>query len=124
MPISHSIDHARHMMETVAVGAISYDEVIAHLTAEQRAGGLPYPELIDLTGGELALTPAEVRRLVEDLRRLGNEGALGPTAVVAGSEFTFGMLRMLETLVEDVCEVKPFREREEAERWLASRPAA
>lgn len=122
MPITHAIDHAHRRMYTRATGAVTYPEVVAHLAAERDGGGLPYRELIDLTEGELALDAAEVRRLVEDLRRLGRGRALGPTAVIVASEFTFGMLRMLEALVEDVCAVRPFRDRAEAERWLESMP--
>jgi len=119
MPITHAIDHAHHRMNTLATGTVTYPEVVAHLTAERDGDALDYRELIDLTHGELAFSAAEVRRLVDDLRRLGRGRALGPTAVVVGSEFTYGMLRMLEALVEDVCAVRPFRDRDEAERWLA-----
>jgi hypothetical protein len=122
MPITHAIDHAHRRMDTRATGTVTYPEVVAHLAAERDAGGLPYRELIDLTHGELAFSAAEIRRLVEDLRRLGRGRSLGPTAVVVGSEFTYGMLRMLEALVEDVCLVRPFRDRGEAEGWLAAVP--
>jgi hypothetical protein len=30
----------------------------------------------------------------------------------------YGVIRMLQMLVEDVCIVQPFRDIEEAERWL------
>jgi hypothetical protein len=29
------------------------------------------------------------------------------------------VLRMVQMLVDDVCEIHPFREQDEAERWLA-----
>jgi len=43
---------------------------------------------------------------------------LGPTAVVVSSEFGFGMIRMLEILLEEVCIVKPFHDYDAAEQWL------
>lgn len=54
-----------------------------------------------------------------DIRRhLGQQGVLGPTAIVVADDVTYGMLRMLQTLVEDVCLVWPFRSFPEAEAWL------
>jgi hypothetical protein len=38
--------------------------------------------------------------------------------VVVSSEFAFGMMRMLEILLEDVCIVKPFRDYDAAVQWL------
>lgn len=124
MPIAHEIDHAGRTMKARARGTVTYGEIVAHLAEERLDGGLAYRELIDARGGELDITPDEVRRLVAALRNLGQDGALGPTAVVVDSEFTFGMLRMLETLVEDVCAIRPFRDHAEAERWLAEQPEA
>jgi hypothetical protein len=48
--------------------------------------------------------------------------ALGPTRqapAIAISHVSYGTMRMLEVLVEDVCAVRPFRRRGEAEEWLA-----
>jgi hypothetical protein len=46
--------------------------------------------------------------------------ALGPTAIIVVSDFAYGMMRMLEILVEDVCDIRPFRDRGEAEKWINS----
>jgi hypothetical protein len=52
--------------------------------------------------------------LVAWLRWLGERTHLGPTAVLVSNDFQFGMVRM----VEDVCLVRPFREKLSAEIWL------
>ncbi len=52
----------------------------------------------------------------------GASRASAPTAIIVDSDDGYGMLRMLEILVEDVCAVRPFRSREEAEKWLAGFP--
>jgi hypothetical protein len=64
------------------------------------------------------LSPADMRVLVAWLRWLGERTRLGPTAVVVNNDFSFGMVRMVEILVEDVCLVRPFREKLSAELWL------
>jgi hypothetical protein len=75
--------------------------------------------LIDARGFSPAFSPEEVRTLVNILRRLGKDSKLGPTAIIVDTDFGYGMLRLLEVLVEDVCDIRPFRRQEEAEKWLA-----
>jgi hypothetical protein len=52
------------------------------------------------------------------LRWLGERTRLGPTAVVVNSDVAFGIVRMIEMMVEDVALVKPFRDKLDAELWL------
>lgn len=111
--------HVRRIVHAKAEGAITLAEIRAHLEEESNAGGLPYRELIDACGYRPAFSSQEVRTLVAVLRGLGEGSRLGPTAVIVDSDVGFGMLRMLEMLVLDVCLVRPFRGRAEAERWLA-----
>jgi hypothetical protein len=88
---------------------------------------LPYRELIDAHGAIIKLSAQEVREVVALLRSMSykrgfnisfNPRPLGPTAVVVSSDVAFGVMRMLETLVEDVCIIKPFRDIPGAEQWL------
>ena len=120
MPITYSIDRARQRLLAVATGAVSCAEILEHLEKERFDGGLPLPELGDATRATVALSPAEVRDVVSRLRELGYQNALGPCAVVVGDDLSYGVLRMLEVLVEDVCDVRPFRSGNEAEKWLDS----
>jgi hypothetical protein len=118
MTISYSIDRDRAYMHTVAEGRVDFADVRAHLEDERRDQGLAYGEVIDARNAALDLSPAEVRQIVALLRELGKRHALGPSAVLVSTDFAFGMLRMLETLVEDVCAIRPFRSEDEAREWL------
>jgi len=122
LPITYSIDRAQQRLFAVAVGVVTYSEIVAHLEKERDDSGLPFPELIEATGAKVALDAAEVRQVVERLRDLGYHNALGPTAVVTVDDFSYGIMRMLETLVEDFCDVRPFRSRSDAEEWLDTIP--
>ena len=62
--------------------------------------------------------PADVRRIVELLRSLSRESKLGRTAILVSTDYAYGLMRMLETLVEDVCQLRVFREEQEARAWL------
>lgn len=120
MPIILNVDHERKEVHAVAIGPISYSDVEDHLSTERHFGGLPYKEFVDARGAGISWTPAEIRQIVALLRSLGQQSKLGPTAVLVSNDAAFGVLRMLQTLVEDVCEVRPFRDEQEARIWLAS----
>jgi hypothetical protein len=120
MPITYSIDRARRRLFAVAQGSVTYSEVVSHLEKERDDDGLPFPELIEAREATVVLSAAEVRQVVELLRNLGRHNALGPTAVLVGNDVSYGVVRMLEVLVEDVSDIRPFRERSAAEEWLNS----
>ena len=122
MPITYDMDQARRRLAAVATGSVTYPDVLAHLEMERLDDGLPVHELIQATNATAVLSTAEVRGVVDRLRELGRVNALGPTAVVVGNDVSYGILRMLETLVEDVCDVRPFRHRADAEAWLETIP--
>jgi hypothetical protein len=118
MPFSHQIDHDAGKMWTKVVGPIHYSDIVEHLKAEVGEAGQIYPEIIDATQAKAAFTPVEARQVVNTVRQIGEKSMLGPTAVVVSDDITYGMLRMLSILLEDVCAIQVFRQMDEAERWL------
>lgn len=118
MPILSKIDHTRREIRAVAVGPVTFADVDQHLMRERHWDGLAYREFIDGRGAGLQLTPGDVRRTVEILRRLSMETKLGRTAILVSSDYAYGLMRMLEMLVEDVCEIRVFRDEHMAEAWL------
>lgn len=124
MPISLSVDQSNRLIHAEAVGAITRGEIERHLFEERRVGGISYRELIDATRATAAFDAADARSLIDTIRGIVREIDFGPTAVIVADDMTYGMLRMLETLLEGVCDVRPFRdtERNAAERWVRMRP--
>jgi len=116
--IGHSVDVKLRLVTTVAEGVVSVADVREHLSSEQRDSALPFRELIDARHAWIDFSPAEVRELVDLLRSLSIQHYLGPTAVVVSSPVAFGVMRMLEALVEDVCVVRPFHDVAQAESWI------
>ncbi len=121
MPIIMGINHERGEINAVAIGPTNYSDVENHLLMQRHFKGLPYKEFIDGRSAEMVLTPAEIRLIVALLRSLGQQSKLGPTAVLVPNDVAFGSMRMLQILVEDVCEVRPFRDEQEAKAWLATK---
>jgi len=116
--IAYSVDVKQRLVTAVAEGVVSAADVREHLSSEQRDSALLFRELIDARGAWIDLSPAEVREIVDILRSLSIQHYLGPTAVVVSSPVAFGVMRMLENLVEDVCVVRPFRDFAQAESWV------
>lgn len=128
MPITFSVDPQRRRVTSVATGTVTLADIREHLEQERAEDGLPYPEVIDATRATTAFSAADARIVVRLLEDLGRQGRLGPTAVIVADDVSYGMMRMLEILLDGVCLIRPFRvqERDEVERWLAMgcRPGA
>ena len=120
MAITCSIDHDRRYMQATARGAVACADILAHLQEEHSTQGLNYPELIDGREATAAWSSREAHDIVDRLKTLGRESGLGPTAVLVSSDHAYGMIRMLELLLEGVCAVRPFRDLETAKNWLLS----
>lgn len=118
MPITATYDHQHHRVLAEATGRVSLDEIRSHLEEERQEPALAYSELVDARGAIPDFPPMDVRVLVAWLRWLGERTRLGPTAIIVDSDFAYGMARMIETLVEDVALIKPFRNKLDAELWL------
>jgi hypothetical protein len=115
---SHTVDIESREVTTIAEGTVTIDEVRAHLHRERSDSALPYGELIDARNAVVRLSCSELQQIVELLRSLARRHRLGPTAVVVSTDVAYGILRMLQILVEDVCVVQPFRDLAAATLWL------
>ena len=124
MPILTSVDREKREIRCVAVGPVTYDDVQSHLLREKHWGALPYRELIDGRGAGPQFTAEDVRRIVDLLRTLSRESKLGRTAIVVSTDYAFGLMHMLELMVDDVCQIRVFREEGEARAWLHAMPTA
>jgi len=118
MSITYEIDRERNELRVTAWGTITFAEVSAHLLRERQDLVLPWKELIDARSAAPELSSPDVRRIVDLLRDAARTNRLGPTAVVVSTPVAYGMMRMLQILVEDTCIIHPFRVLAEAEQWL------
>jgi hypothetical protein len=116
--LSHTVDAERNEVTTIAEGTVTLEEVRAHLSREKSDFALPYRELIDARQAVVRLSSSELREIVELLRSLARSHRLGRTAVVVSTDVAYGIMRVFQTLVEDICEVQPFRDLTTADLWL------
>src|SRR5271166_5142699 len=116
--LSHTVDAERNEVTTTAEGTVTLEEVRAHLNREKGDFALPYRELIDARQAVVRFSSSELQEIVELLRSLARRHRLGRTAVVVSTDVAYGIMRMFQILVEDVCEVQPFRDMTTATLWL------
>ncbi len=121
MPITFTIDHARGEVQTLASGHVSYANIEEHLLKLRDAEALSYRDFFDGRAGEVEFAAADTPRIAELMRKLINGGPVGPKAVVAPEGYVFGVSRMIEMLAEEFCEIKIFRDEDEARAWLAAK---
>jgi hypothetical protein len=119
---THITDANFEKLTIVAEGMITLVEVRAHLKREPHDLTLPYGELIDARRAVVHLSSAEVQEIVELLRSCPGRYRPGRTAVVVSTDVAYGVMRMLQILVEDACAVQPFRDLATAEEWLRDQP--
>lgn len=79
--------------------------------------------LVDASAVRGVPSASELRALAAEMQPMVERG-LGPVAVVTASPSVYGVVRMFSVFAELVnAIVMPFKERSDAERWLASKPA-
>ncbi len=120
MPITFSIDYPKRQLNALAVGPIGFPEMEAHLIEERKAHGLSYREFVDARQAVPKVSAAETRRFIALILELAQENDLGRTAVLVSTDFAFGLVMMVTYMVSDVCEIRPYRDEQEAKAWLAS----
>jgi hypothetical protein len=121
MTVATVVDPRSGRLHTSMSQLISFAELEHHINAEADAGQLGLAELIDARDARTAVTPDQIRILVEQVRRRAKTGAIGPTALVTTDDVVFGMGRMYSILAESFDpRFQVFRDLESAERWLGA----
>jgi hypothetical protein len=126
MPVTLDVDHQQQTTRVTVIGNITIEDVRVHLGEEGERTGLGFRELIDASMATVTFSSEDARRIVDILKKLGAKSALGPTAIIVSDDLTYGMIRMIGSLLDEVCEIRAFRiaERHKAEEWLATAPIA
>ncbi|MBZ5644160.1 MAG: hypothetical protein LAO19_15465 [Acidobacteriia bacterium] len=124
MSIEYRLDQTHKEIQAVASGTVTIEDVRAHLLKEQASDLLGCREIIDAREAMVQLSPMDMREIVGLLGMLSRGNKLGATAVVVPNDVGYGMIRMLQMLVEDTCIVEPFRDLTAAQNWIRALPAS
>jgi hypothetical protein len=119
MPIHYFRDQADNSLITTAEGAVTFEDINAHLDLEERNGDLNRPELIDARNASTNITAEQVRHLAHRAAAMLSRVRLGPSALVTNDDVVFGMARMYSVFAEGAgAVVEVFRDIDAATRWL------
>lgn len=119
MPVELESDDANRRCTIRLIGGVSLEEVLSARRRQAAAGRWAYASLVDTTASTRAPTTDELRALRATVELLSSQhGPLGPVALIAPTNVGYGMGRMYEVLAQPF-RFAVFRERIDAERWLA-----
>ena len=120
MPITFELDRARGQLRTTVHGSVTVDDVRAHAEALVREKALGYADLIDARAAKgPGLFSGDIQQIAQLIGTLHDDFAMGPRAIVVGTNSAYGMVRMLAALASAWTTIEVFRDWDAAERWLA-----
>jgi hypothetical protein len=126
MPVTYEIDSQRRLIRTRCVGATTLEEVLEHFDTLQRDPRRPdhLDVILDLSA-QVSLPEADQLRAVAARIMEVREISFGKLAVIVDRDSMFGMARMFEVFAEThFTASRVFRDGNEAERWVLSRPGS
>ncbi len=123
MPITFTVDHAKHLVVVIASGTVTRETVLQYFDTQRMLQGLSYPRLVECRDLDAQLTGDDWRLVAAWLRNVTEHIAFGPAAVVVDNEQTFELVEKISILVSDLCELRAFGDRLSAEEWLAEQLA-
>jgi hypothetical protein len=123
MPIEYSYDSEKRLLTTVVSGKVGFAETAEHFRQVSAEPWFPAPSLTDVRGASAEIPSSEVRAIVELLRDMSPRIREVSIAVLVDSDVSYGLVRMIQLLLEETATIRPFRDREKALHWLSERSA-
>jgi hypothetical protein len=118
--ITYAFDPPPNLIRTTVTGESTLAEILSHLRRVSLEPWFPSPALVDArTASAAALPNRDIRAIIDELRALGPRLDGAPIAVLVRSEVSYGLVRMLEILLEGEVTIRPFRHQDEAINWLS-----
>jgi hypothetical protein len=118
MPMQWTISHPTRLVMAVAEDDLVLKDIEDYLDAVVAAGALSYRKIFDTTGTSVHLSEDDLMALGARIRAYIPLGRIGPLAIVAATENSYGQARMFTTLAVADRPVRIFRELQAACKWL------
>jgi hypothetical protein len=117
MPLS--LDSSGPVARITASGRVSYSEILelfqAMLLKVPRAGSVPV--FVDTRTVTEAPSTSELRLIAREMKHLTDAG-FGPIAVLTGSTWMYGVVRMFSVFAQSATDVVALRSIEDAGAWI------
>ena len=123
MPLQWTVSRPTRLVIAVAKDELRLKDIENYLDEILAAGALPYRKIFDTTGATLKLDEDDLMALGARIRAYIPLGPIGPLAIVATTERSYGQARMFTALADANRPIKIFRELHAARRWLDEQTA-
>ena len=123
MPLQWTVSHPTRLVIAVAKDELRLKDIEDYLDDLLAVGALPYRKIFDTTGATVKLEEDDLMALGARIRAYIPLGPIGPLAIVATTERSYGQARMFTALAEADRPIKIFRELHAARRWLDEQTA-
>jgi len=119
VPLDYHQDDVQRLVTVTPHGVVTIDESLDVLRQQIANEAWSYGTLYDARGREDSLTPTDVRRLSDFVNTQStSHGPIGPLAILAPADVTFGMGRLFQIISDEVRQIAVFRDVEVARGWL------
>jgi hypothetical protein len=118
MPVEFTVSHGTRLVLAIAKGDLRRHDIETYLDDLARAQALPYRKIFDMSEATPRLGDDDLMMLGARIRAYLSLGKLGPLAIVANSDASYGQARMFAALADAERPIKIFRELHLARRWL------
>jgi hypothetical protein len=118
MPLHWTISHPTRLVVVTAKDDVSLNDIEAYLDGVVVADALPYAKIFDLARGSIGLNDDDMMLLGARIRAYAGTAKMGPLAIVAVSPEQYEQARLFTALADAERQIKIFRERRAADKWL------
>ena len=119
MPLVYQQDDVERRVTVTPRGVVTLEDALDALRQQIAGEAWTYGTLYDGRGRQDSLTPHEVRRLSNFIERESAAlGPIGPLAILAPANVTFGMGRLFELVSTETRQIAVVRDLEVARGWL------
>ncbi len=118
MPIYYEIDNARKRIYSRCEGVITYEDLRAHMNAEEGSPTASYSEILDCTDATTNISKNQIVGLAAEREEVAIRQKPGPVAIVAGDNNFFDKFLLFDSMTEQIRPIQIFRHAAAAERWL------
>ena len=123
MPVQWTVSHPTRLVIAVAKDELRLQDIEDYLDSVLAAGVLPYRKIFDTTGATVKLSEDDLMALGARIRAYIPVSRIGPLAIVATTDKSYGQARMFMTLAVADRPIRIFRELHTARQWLDAQPA-
>jgi hypothetical protein len=118
MPVQWTVSQPARLVIAVAKGELRRTDIETYLDGVVTANALAYRKIFDMTQATPNLSEDDMMALGARIRAYIALGQIGPLAIVAVTDRSYGQARMFAALAEADRPLKIFRELHLARQWL------